>query len=77
MLGKPMAEPIEELRTWLAKGHRADGRLVALALRAIERIRGPKSELAEEWDEEDGEEWRGVVRELESRLRGIGGGAQG
>lgn len=38
------------------------------ALRAVQRVGGPESELASLWDEAGGQEWRDGLQSLEQRL---------
>ncbi|WP_153451426.1 DUF4259 domain-containing protein [Streptomyces smaragdinus] len=56
-------EPMAEIPGWIP----------ALAVRALDRVVGEESELAELWDESGrGQQWRAVVRRLRAVLDGPG-----
>lgn len=71
-LGRPTAAIADEddLQAWLARLRpQADTALVREALRAIDRILAPESELRELWEEtEDYDDWRADVARLRSHL---------
>jgi hypothetical protein len=68
--GAPNASLNDEAKTCLASlESKADGGLVSLALKALERIK-TNSELKELWDEsENPAEWYQAMGNLESRLK--------
>jgi hypothetical protein len=67
--GAPAADLPDGAKEWVVV-HRDLARLAALALRAVERARGPGSELKDLW-EESGEEaaWTSGIEDLAGRLR--------
>ncbi len=70
MCGQPGVDPPEEIGAFVARVASAPSPgLVALAGRALDRVR-TDSELRELWDEsEEGAQWHQAVAELEGRLR--------
>jgi hypothetical protein len=62
----------EELLAWVATMQLpADGELVSLAVQALERVKGPESELADLWDEVNDLSWRRAVDDRVASLRGL------
>ena len=71
LLGKPLEELPEPVEDFLQRnqGKKPDAELVALAVKAVKRIRS-SSELKELWEaSDDAEKWDEVVEELLSRLK--------
>jgi hypothetical protein len=68
--GRPNPKLPAELATWLKRrGPQPLSQLAPLAMRALTRIRDPKtSELRQLWDEGKPAKWLAAVAELESRL---------
>jgi hypothetical protein len=59
-----------EVYAWAARtSATADRPLVDLALVALGRVTGERSELADLWDESDGGAWRSSIRQIEQRLQ--------
>jgi predicted nucleic acid-binding protein len=69
--GNPPGDLPENVATWVtAHGAELGPEDVELALRAVERVAGDESEVAELWDDADEPEWRESLVELTERLRG-------
>ena len=67
--------PLRRAQRWLARVNpHAAPSLVDLAIRAVARVTGPESELAELWDEA-GASWRTSMADLASRLQAMEGGS--
>ena len=68
---KPMAGLPGDLAAWVKRQSPAAlAKLAPLALRALRRVRDPKtSELRQLWDQAKPEKWVEVITDLESRLR--------
>jgi Domain of unknown function (DUF4259) len=68
--GHPSGELPENVADWeTAHGREITAEDVELALEAVERVAGEKSELAELWDDADEPEWREPLDDLAERLR--------
>jgi hypothetical protein len=68
--GNPPGDLPENVATWVtAHGQQLGAEDVELALQAVERVAGEKSELAELWDDADEPEWRESLGDLSERLR--------
>lgn len=52
-----------------ARGAEVTAEDVEMALEAVERVAGEKSDLAELWDNADEPEWRESLEDLKERLR--------
>lgn len=69
--GNPLGELPENVADWVtAHGAEITAEDVEMALEAVERVAGEKSELAELWDDADEPEWRESLDDLAERLRG-------
>ena len=68
--GNPAGDLPENVTDWVtAHGAEITAEDVELALEAVERVAGEKSELAQLWDDADEPEWRESLEELTERLR--------
>ncbi|TLM86290.1 DUF4259 domain-containing protein [Pseudarthrobacter sp. NamE2] len=68
--GDPAAELPENVVDWVTThGAEITAEDVELALEAVERVAGEKSELAELWDDADEPGWREFLEDLTERLR--------
>lgn len=68
--GNPLGDLPETVATWVAaRGAEVTAEDVEMALEAVERVAGEKSELAELWDDADEPEWRESLEDLKERLR--------
>ena len=68
--GNPLGELPENVADWVtAHGAELSAEDVQMALEAVERVAGEKSELAELWDDADEPEWRESLDDLAERLR--------
>ncbi|HET7139649.1 MAG TPA: DUF4259 domain-containing protein [Arthrobacter sp.] len=68
--GNPLGELPEKVTDWVAThGPEITAEDVEMALEAVERVKGEKSELAELWDDADEPEWRESLDDLAERLR--------
>ncbi len=69
--GNPPAELVESVRAWLTRVRpEPSDDDIELALRALDRVRGTESELAELWSDAGEGDWSRAMADLESRLRG-------
>ncbi|MEW1811224.1 DUF4259 domain-containing protein [Pseudarthrobacter phenanthrenivorans] len=69
--GNPLGELPENVADWVtAHGAEITPEDVEMALEAVERVAGERSELAELWDDADEPEWRESLTDLAERLRG-------
>ncbi|MFF1253509.1 DUF4259 domain-containing protein [Pseudarthrobacter sp. NPDC058329] len=67
--GNPSRDLPENVADWVtAHGAELTPEDVELALEAVERVAGEKSELAELWDDADEPEWRESLEDLSERL---------
>jgi hypothetical protein len=68
--GNPLGDLPENVTDWVnAHGAEVTAEDVEMALEAVERVAGEKSELAEVWDDADEPEWRESLDDLTERLR--------
>ncbi|MFC8523420.1 DUF4259 domain-containing protein [Pseudarthrobacter sp. NPDC057230] len=68
--GNPLGDLPENVSDWVtAHGAEITAEDVEMALEAVERVAGEKSELAELWDDADEPEWRESLDNLVERLR--------
>jgi hypothetical protein len=68
--GNPSGDLPEHVADWVtANGAELTPEDVELALEAVGRVAGEKSELAELWDDADEPEWRESLDDLSERLR--------
>jgi hypothetical protein len=68
--GNPLGELPENVTDWVtAHGAAITAEDVEMALEAVERVAGERSELAELWEESDEPGWRGSLDDLLERLR--------
>lgn len=68
--GNPSGDLPENVADWVtAHGAEITAEDVELALEAVGRVAGEKSELAELWDDADEPEWRESLEDLAERLR--------
>jgi hypothetical protein len=68
--GNPSGDLPENVADWVtAHGAELTAEDVEMALVAVQRIAGEKSELAELWDDADEPEWRESLDDLSERLR--------
>lgn len=69
--GVPAPDLPDEVQAWVANEPTTpDPALIDLALRAIDRVLGPDSELKEIWEESDlANRWQGGINNLKRRLR--------
>lgn len=68
--GSPSGDLPENVADWVTShGAELTAEDVELALEAVERVAGEKSELAELWDDADEPEWRENLEDLSERLR--------
>jgi hypothetical protein len=68
--GNSLGELPENVTDWVtAHGAEFTAEDVEMALEAVERVSGEKSELAELWDDADEPEWRESLDDLAERLR--------
>jgi hypothetical protein len=68
--GNPQGDLPENVATWVtAHGAELGAEDVELALEAVGRVAGEKSELAELWDDADEPEWRESLDDLSGRLQ--------
>lgn len=68
--GNPPGDLPENVADWVtAHGRGITAEDVELALKAVQRVAGEESELAELWDEADEPEWRESIDDLAELLR--------
>lgn len=68
--GNPPGDLPENVADWVtAHGAELTAEDMELALEAVGRVAGEKSELAELWDDADEPEWRESLEDLSERLR--------
>ena len=68
--GNPLGELPENVTDWVtAHGAAITAEDVEMALEAVERVAGERSELAELWEDADEPKWRESLEDLMERLR--------